>query len=204
MTDFGNAYTTIIFITGRKMQGKSVYCRYLFRKAKRRIIYDRNFEHSTTGFVVRTVPQLRKAFLYDELTNCVFQPIHFTDEEFEELCSFIIKKISNVLFVVEEIEMQAHARGWSSQSFREIVNRGRQQGIGLIGTARRPANIHGDIKGNADYVVVFELYLPRDVKFISEWINVPEQEIKDLEPYVHLIYDAKTHKVVEEGACSYR
>jgi chromosomal replication initiation ATPase DnaA len=196
-----NPYYDIIFLTGMMGTGKSYFTEKMFLTGvKRKVVYDRNWEHGDKGFIVHTVSEIRKAWLFDGLTSIIFQPYTFTDEEFDQLSKFI-RTLDNLLFMVEEVEFHAHARGYTSQAFREIVNRGRHQGIGLIVTARRPHLIHKDIRGNITYMVVFQMQEEDDVKYVSRWIGVSEEAIKTLPEYHSFLYIRKGRKVVRQKPC---
>lgn len=208
MTQAFNPYNNIIFLCGRKETGKTFRAKAMIREVRRKIIYDRNHEHDQ-GFIVYKLKDLEKAWSWDELTSIIYRPLEFTDEEFQALSSFVLRNVKNCLFFVEEVQRYATVHGYRSQAFAELVNRGRHQGVGLLVTSRRPAQIHIDIRENASLVFCFSLNEMSDIEYVAKWFglwgrsseehNKAIKTIRELPRHKCFVYNGNTHKYYIQG-----
>lgn len=159
------AYSDFVCIFGRKGRGKTVYTRFIAKHLKRFIVLDTTWQLGELGYVIHYPDRLNDAF--KKFSQVVYQPMRYDEKS---LCSFFVVCLyfSNYTLIIDEVDRFARPRWYMCDSLREIVNRGRQQGIGLIVNSRRPASTHMDLRGNADYVVTFHLHEKRDVEYVAE------------------------------------
>ena len=193
------AYWDFICLFGRKGKGKSVFSKYIIKSLNRYVIWDRHHEYSS-GYFVYYRDRLREAF--EQWKRIVYRPLTYSDEEFEEVCKFVLSQ-SNLTFIVEECDEHAHARGYSTPLFQRIIRGGRHQGIGLILISRRPAITHKDLRSQADYVISFQMHEEDDIKYVGSWMGIEPQKIKELPDYHSILFNANTHDVTMQGPCSY-
>ena len=201
-------FSDFICIFGKKGRGKTVFARFIVKSLSRYIILDHRWQLGDCGYVVNNPNKILEAWQKWENPHIVYQPTirggRISKEDTDTFFSAALS-LSNYTLIVEEADHYAYPRGWKSELFEELVNRGRAQGIGIIITTRRPASLHNDIKGNADYVICFQLRLTRDRKYVAEWLGIEEEDILNLDPetYESLVYNDHTGKVWTQEACPF-
>lgn len=194
-------FSDIICIFGRKGRGKTVYTKFLVRQLKRYIIIDTTWQFDSYGYVVHFPERIKE---FENFPHLVFQPKHY-DKESLDLVFQECLKYHNYTLVIDEIDRFARPRWYISEHLREIINRGRRQGIGIICNSRRPASTHNDLRSNADYVITFQLHEQRDLEYVSDWIGVDESAIRQLREHQSLLWEASAqmNKVILQQACPY-
>jgi hypothetical protein len=187
-------------VVGRKASGKTIYTKFLLKMIRRKVLIDPTWQFKDLGYIIHFLDKQRIVTAFKEWHSVVFQPKHMTAEVYEECFSQCLQ-LSNYTLGVDEIDKFARPRWYITEYLHEVINRGRHQGIGLICNSRRPAMMHNDIRSNADYVVCFHLHEERDVKYMSDWMNVSEETIKNLPTYHSLLFNVKDHSVTEQLPC---
>ncbi|NVM23126.1 MAG: ATP-binding protein, partial [Desulfobacterales bacterium] len=153
------------------------------------------------GYVIHYAHRLPDAFR--EFPHVIYQPMTYSDEEFSLFFGHCLA-LQNYTLIIDEVDRFARPRHYVTDNLREIVNRGRRQGIGLIANSRRPASTHMDLRSNADYVVTFHLHETRDVDYVSEWIGVDEvapNPLKELRGHESILWSANTGEWIKQQKC---
>lgn len=189
-----------VCIFGRMGKGKSYFAKFTVKKLKRYVIWDRHHEYGDCGYIVYHAERLKEAF--EKWKRVVFQPLTYSDQEFHDVCKFVLTQ-KNLTFIVEEVDEHAHARGYSTPLFQRIIRGGRHQGIGLIVISRRPAITHKDLRSNASYLVSFQMHEEDDIKYVGKWMGIDPQRVKNLADFHSLVYDANKHTVTHQLPCSF-
>lgn len=70
----------------------------------------------------------------------------------------------------------------------DVINIGRNYGVGYIVSARRTATLPKDFVANEDWAFVFRHIYPNDLEVLTEWFELPEERFRDLEPYHFLLF----------------
>ena len=192
------AYSDFVCIFGRKGRGKTVYTRFIAKHLKRFIVLDTTWQLGGLGYVIHYPDRLIESF--KKYPQVVYQPMKYDQDS---LCRFFAGCLhfSNYTLIIDEVDRFARPRWYMCDQLREIVNRGRAQGIGLIVNSRRPASTHMDLRSNADYVVCFHLHETRDLEYVAEWIGTSQETIKALKDHESLMYSAQTAQVTHQEAC---
>lgn len=181
-----------------KASGKTIYSIFLLKAVRKKILIDPTWQLGSLGYCVHFPDRIVPAFL--EWKSVVFQPKHMNLETWEECFSQCLK-VTNYTLGIDEVDKFARPRWYITEYLNEIINRGRSQGIGLICNSRRPAMMHNDIRSNCDYVVCFHLHEERDVKYMSSWMNVSEESIKNLPDYHSKLFLVHKHQVIDQLPC---
>lgn len=161
----------IIVILGKKGSGKTSYALNLIRERKRLIIFDFNREYE--GYTVGTPEALIEVLKlnHDSDFLIVYQPSpeREIDDHFHFLSAAIFS-MSNLTFLCEEIDLVSSA-GDMPEGLQRIINYGRHRGISLIGLSRRAHKVPRDLTANADRIVTFQQFEPRDIKYLADYMG---------------------------------
>ena len=193
-------YSDFLGVFGRKGRGKTNYTIWVIKPIRRKIMIDPTWQTGNVplGYVVHYPHRLEDAL--EKFPSVVYQPKPQDDDSYCQVFGICLK-YSNYTLVVDEVDMFARPRWYMCDQFKELIRRGRAQGIGLICNSRRPASMHNDIRSNADWVVCFQLHEDRDLEYMSNWIGVEEETIKTLKPYHSLLWNVDEHRVVKQSPC---
>lgn len=191
-------FSDFIVIVGRKGQGKTTFTKFLVKQLRSHVIAIDPTWQLRMGYIVHFPERITQAF--QKFSLVVYQPKSMDKETYHQAFKECLK-FSNYTLIVDEVDEFAPSTGIIIKPFKEIVNRGRAQGIGLICNTRRPASMHKNIRSNADYVVCFQMHEEDDVKYMSKWMNVTEENIKGLESYHSILYVVQGSKTIMQTPC---
>ncbi len=185
----------VILITGQRGSGKTTYLKEQIDYFDRVIIFDLLGEFT----YYKTSLTLQKFFY--ELTD--LKPKNFftlnyynpktSEEDFEMVCK-AINRLSDVMFVVDEIDYFCNAH-MIPRDFDEIVKRGRHQALQLIVATRRPHEIPPIIRSQISRLVTFRHLEPGDLKYLREISGVEEDRIQALEDFHYIEW--RSGKIIE-------
>jgi len=181
--------TDITVIAGRKTSGKSVFLKWLTSRFTRKLVWDYNHEHSSSGKVTHDLKTLFSLCKRTNPMKIVFQPFDKSEESFNEFCRQA-DLLSNYVLVIEEVERYATSH-MIPENFAKIVDTGRHKGIGIVATCRRPREICLRLPSNADHIFLFQQHLPQDIEFLVDWVGAEAEKLKTAEQYSFLHYDAR-------------
>lgn len=182
-----------IVVVGMKKYGKTVLTKWLIKiGCKTFVVIDIAHVLGDLGYIIHYPERLEKA-LSEGVSQIVYQPVKGTKEHWHKVFG-ILKNYGSYTLVIDEIQEFCYGKWYVSDNLRSIVTRGRNQKIGLICNSRRPHLFHKDIRGNADLIFCFYLHEKSDVKYMAEWFDIEEQEIKDLEKYHSILFKVGASK----------
>lgn len=187
-----------VVVVGMKKYGKTVITKWLIKQRCRTyVVIDIAHILGDLGYVVYYPERLEKA-LNEGVQQIVYQPESGTKEHWDQVF-LILKNYGNYTLIIDEIQEFCYGKWYVSDHLRSIITRGRNQKIGLICNSRRPHLFHKDIRGNADLVFCFYLHEKNDVKYMAEWFDIEEQEIKELPKYESILFkvNAPTGEKIE-------
>ena len=81
----------------------------------------------------------------------------------------------NIFVVVDEAERYMSTKQPLTKYTYKIVNTGRHRNIGLLVITRRIAELHKTVFGLSNTVILFLIYLPNDLKYISQFYDDADQ-----------------------------
>jgi hypothetical protein len=104
----------------------------------------------------------------------VYAP-HGTDSEvkrqFDQFCR-IVWELEGSTVLVEELSRVTMA-SWAPPAWKNLSTAGRHQGLTLIGTSQRPANIDKDFLGNCTEVRCYRVNYDTDAKVMADSLRLP-------------------------------
>ena len=155
----------IAVIAGQRGTGKTYLAKQLIAGLQRVIIYD-------------PVGEYDPRFAYVPNGDSV--------EEFE---AFMEKcwNMGNIFIVVDEAERFLRNNGRILPFTYKVINTGRHRNIGMLLITRRLAELHKTPFGLSHMVILFRLFLPNDIKYISEFL-VHAEEVRTLPDYKYKVF----------------
>ena len=125
--------------------------------------------------------------------ECVYVPQSNSQQEFDNVCKRLCAR-SNVVFIVEECERYiGQGRELGPYAF-DLVNRGRNWGIGIIAVTRRIQRISKDFFDLCQNVVFFKCGL-KSREYISDLIGKEHLgTIMSLERFHFMYYNLETEE----------
>lgn len=179
---------TMVF--GKKGQGKSNFIQHVLQKDAYRntLVFDTNREHENTG-LPRYEPRHRRgkearAELGEVLSRYVTTPTDYRD-------------IRPDLVVLEELSRYAPSGGSMCDELGEFVDLARHLDVGLLGVARRPAQVDTDTVELADNTVIFRVDGDNDVRKLNRISSGLGDAAAGLEEYHFLVYDGSDYAIHE-------
>ena len=159
--------TDVSMVIGQRGTGKSVLADHLLQ------------EYSDEG---------HKTFVYDTVRDHPnFKrevPNDVSLEDFEIWAEKLFKE-GNLIACLEEIDMfctSSRIGPW----FKKLVSLGRHEGIGLIITARRIADVHKLPPSQAHHFFIFRCHLPNDIIYLRKFIGDDVDLLTTLEDFHYL------------------
>ncbi len=101
----------------------------------------------------------------------------------------------DVVCVLDEIDLRLDSRRQLSENARRIVERGRHDGIALVGSTRRLHNVHATVRANCQLAWFGNLTEPADRQYAAHMCSVDERALVDIPPRVFLEHDRATGRV---------
>jgi len=181
----------VILITGQRGQGKTTYIKNQISLYNRVIIFDLLGEFT----YYEMANNLREFFT--KLSACkgdnffvlnYFNPKN-SDEDFRIVCE-AVNRLKDIMLVVDEIDYFCSTHSIPKE-FDEIVKRGRHQALQLIVATRRPHEIPPIIRSQVSQLVTFRHIEPRDLQYLREIIDLPEEEISKLEKFHYIRWNVE-------------
>jgi hypothetical protein len=89
------------------------------------------------------------------------------------------------MVVIDEIDRYKSEKG---SMVNELVNLGRNYGVGGIFAARRTADVNKDILANSPYIFTFQHILPQDLSVLIDWFAQDEAVFRDLQQFEAILF----------------
>lgn len=162
----------IVVILGKKGSGKTSFAMNEIRRKERLVIFDFNREYS--DFYVVTNPEKLVELLtlnYEGRFRVAYQPdpTRDLDDHFHHLSKALFC-MQNLTFLCEEVDLVSSA-GEMPEGLQKIINYGRHRGISLIALSRRAHKVPRDLTANADRIISFAQFEPRDLRYLAEYMG---------------------------------
>lgn len=173
----------IILVFGKKGRGKTRLVQtYLLPQLRKRrlVIFDPHAEYNQPWITRADSIEDLQDFLADYNDESPFA-VCWTPGHADEVPNFpaLVYQMENLWVIVEEVNMRGMGNLWTpAPEFLDLVNFGRNKGISLIGTAKRPAHVIRDLTSQADIIISFKQDEPNDIKYLREMCG------PDVEPVV--------------------
>lgn len=196
MTVVFHPFSDFMTIVGMKAMGKTKLTMFYCKQLRALIFIDPTWQLGELGYVVHFPERILAAFL--KFKKVIYQPKKMDTLTYQRAFKVCLS-LTNYTLGVDELDKFARPRWYLCEEVNEIVNRGRAQGIGLIGNTRRPHMVHNDIRSNSDHVICFKLHEERDVKYMSDWMGVEPEVVKGLPKYHSLYYNVHASTVTKQA-----
>ena len=117
------------------------------------------------------------------MANCEYNLVNpHRSEQINRICVDAMRR-GNCMVVADESDRINYCEGFS-----DLINLGRNYGVGFISSARRTANISKDILANQTHSFIFRHAYPRDVNVLDEWLQLDTQELRTLPQYTSMYF----------------
>ncbi len=181
----------VILITGQRGQGKTTYIKNQIGIYDRVILFDLlgEFTNYDTANNLRDFFKMLTEFKKENFFNLNYYNPKTDEEDFPIVCE-AINRLSDIMFVVDEIDYFCSTHSIPRQ-FDEIVKRGRHQGLNLIVASRRPHEIPIIIRSQVTCLVTFRHIELRDLQYLGEIIDLPQEEISKLPKFHYVRWDVE-------------
>lgn len=196
----------IVFIFGRKGQGKSRFAKEIAKKAMREgrvvLVFDGNGEFAPgSPRASDVIPKLRRfpmrganereGGLEDYLAEVVRKGKTFSASieapawQFDAFCRFA-KRAGNCLVIVDEVDLYC-SPSYASDALKDLLRRGRHYGVDQVYLTRAPSELHRDITRQADGEVYFSLSETLDLDWVAKRCGRPfADRVRNLLPHKFL------------------
>lgn len=120
--------------------------------------------------------------------------VRLPDYYFPYICQFV-KQTGKCTFLIDEIDMVSSPTTIPKE-LDYLLRYGRHHEIDIIGTARRPAEVHRNLTANSDDIYVYQTHEPRDLTYLQKFIDV--EKVSGLPQYECLHYNALEQEYTQE------
>lgn len=172
----------IIAVIGASGTGKSSYIKgELLVKYSRLLIWSPlektdNYAAFCNGQVITgKITELVKA-VKDGAKAIVYVPIgddKAVKKQFDFFCR-IVWELEGATVLVEELS-RVTMPSWAPPAWKNLSTAGRHQGLTIIGTSQRPAQIDKDFLGNCTEVRCYRVNYDTDAKVMADALNLPTE-----------------------------
>jgi len=167
---------TMVF--GLKGAGKSNFTQWIIddhRAYENTLVYDMCREHGNTD-IARYIPS------------------HRSDKKAKAECAAVVEQYVTQnhrdarpdLLVIEEISRVAPNKGGTPDALLDLVDMNRHYAVGILGVARRPAQVDTNLVELADNIIVFSVRGTNDVKRLNQEAPGAGDMAADMKPYEFL------------------
>lgn len=155
----------IIAVFGRKGSGKTTLVQRYLATVPRFVVADTLAEY-TVGTVFTNLKDFARAAKRAGSGKLQAVVRIGSDEEFDALSAMvrIIGEQAPVLYAIEEADIQCSPQ-FIPPSMDRLVRYGRHWRVSLLVVSRRPAEISRHLTAQADTIVAFQTFEPRDLDF---------------------------------------
>ena len=198
----------IIAVIGASGTGKSSYIKgELLKRYKRLVIWSPlEATDNYAGFCGGQVVTSRITALVDAIKAgakaVVYVPTGSDKDvkkQFDLFCR-VVWTMPGATVLVEELS-RVTMPSWAPPAWKNVSTAGRHQGLKVIATSQRPAQVDKDFFGNCSEIRCFALVYEEDAKTMSKVTRVPVDEILNL-PKFHYRHRYVTEKRTVSGVVS--
>lgn len=182
-------------IIGASGSGKSIHVKTkLLKPAPRRLlVWDFKREYSEWATPTEKISDVVRAVRDAKTFAVAFWPSMDTKkrgEQFDQFCR-IAYAVKNCTLLVEELAFVTKP-GWAPPAWMMMTCTGRHEGIRIIGTSQRPAQVDKNFLGNATVLHCGRLQDKNDVRVMSDLLFVDRADLVQLQPLEYIERDMQT------------
>ncbi|UTV53231.1 hypothetical protein [Burkholderia arboris] len=193
----------IIAVIGASGNGKGIYVKERLRKWRGSIlvwsVLERTDDYASVigGERVDSITALVAAIKAGR-KRIVFVPTTGDGKamkaQFDRFCR-IAWELRGWCVVVEELS-RVTMPSWAPPAWKNLSTAGRHQGLEIIGTSQRPAQIDKDFLGNCSEIRCYGLVYPEDAKAMGGAMRIDPPELLDLPQFHYRHRDVRAKKNV--------
>ena len=116
-----------------------------------------------------------------------FHPHSDNKEDFDRFMSICWER-GNLFICVDEAERYFRTKRQLTEFSEKVVNTGRHRNIGLLMVTRRIANLNKTAFGLSETVMLFQMFLPNDIKYIKEFYGDKAEELRNIGKYRYKVF----------------
>jgi DNA helicase HerA-like ATPase len=193
----------IIIVQGKKGSGKTTLCNEMLESEKRYIVVDslREYTCGTTFESVQEFAGFAKTKMRGKIQSVVRVG---TDDDFDKLCRIVkvLGEVKPILYVVEEADIRCSPT-YLPASLDQLIRYGRHWGVSLLAISRRPAEITRHLTAQADTIIAFQTFEPRDLEFFRKRCGLDfARDVARLKPHRFIVW-GDMPKALDKGQQSY-
>jgi hypothetical protein len=183
----------IVAVVGASGNGKGLYVKELLRRLPRsRPIMVWSPLEATDGYaaviggqIVTTIAELVAA-IKAKKKRLVYVPNRSdVKTQFDRFCR-VAWELPGWVVVVEELSRVTRP-AWAPEAWKNLSTAGRHQGLTIIGTCQRPAQVDKDFFGNCTEIRCYAVGYVKDAKVMADTMFLDHREILKL-PKFHYIH----------------
>jgi uncharacterized C2H2 Zn-finger protein/energy-coupling factor transporter ATP-binding protein EcfA2 len=122
---------------------------------------------------------------YEGQANVEYHLVNPTNTEEVDEIIYAALEAGDCMVVVDEVDRYQAKKG---TMLNELVNLGRNYGVGGIFAARRTADVEKGILANSPYIFTFQHILPQDLDVLITWFAQPEETFRSLQEYEAILF----------------
>ena len=158
---------TIATIAGMRGSGKTSLAKRILAQVKGDVIvYDPMWE-------------------YDK--RIAFHPHSDSKEDFDRFMATCWER-GNLYVCVDEAERYFKGKRMLTEHSSLVVNTGRHRNIGLLIVTRRIAELNKTAFGLSETVMLFQMFLPNDIRYIKEFYGDKAEDLRGIGKYRYKVF----------------
>jgi energy-coupling factor transporter ATP-binding protein EcfA2 len=122
---------------------------------------------------------------YDGQPNIEYHLVNPSDTEDVDQIIYSALEKGDCMVVIDEIDRYKSEKG---TMVNELVNLGRNYGVGGIFAARRTADVNKDVLANSPYIFTFQHILPQDLSVLIDWFAQDEAVFRNLQKFEAILF----------------
>jgi len=122
---------------------------------------------------------------YDGQPNMDYHQVTPSDQATVDEVIYNALEAGNCMVVMDEVDRYSAK---PDSMLNELVNLGRNYGVGAIFAARRTADVNKDILANSPFIFTFQHILPQDLDVLIDWFAQPEETFRDLQEFEAILF----------------
>ena len=122
---------------------------------------------------------------YEGKPNVEYHLVTPTDEKTVDDIIYSALERGDCMVIMDEVDRYKSKPG---SMVNELINLGRNYGVGGIFAARRTADVSKDILANSPFIFTFQHILPQDLDVLIDWFAQPEEVFRDLQEYEAILF----------------
>lgn len=116
-----------------------------------------------------------------------FHPHSDTKEDFDRFMSICWDR-GNLFICVDEAERYFRGKRQLTEYSAKIVNTGRHRNIGMLVITRRLAELNKTVFGLSNTAVMFQMFLPNDIRYIKEFYGDKAKDLLTIGKYHYKVF----------------